>query len=77
MLDHKGAPQVEGHKAIASGLDIFTFGGHTLRATFEGPDVSVHKLLGFPYFPWGLIMFNLCHYGFAISLVIAQFDLCS
>lgn len=46
MLDYKGAPQVEGHKAVASGLDIFTFGGHKLLGKFEGPDVAVYKLLG-------------------------------
>ena len=44
MLDYKGAPQVEGHKAVASGLDIFTFGGHKLLGKFEGPDVAVYKL---------------------------------
>ena len=46
LIDYKGAPQVEGHKAIASGLDIFTFGGHKLLGRFEGQDVAVHKLLG-------------------------------
>lgn len=44
LIDYKGAPQVEGHKAIASGLDIFTFGGHKLLGRFEGQDVAVHKL---------------------------------
>ncbi|CAK9072936.1 unnamed protein product [Durusdinium trenchii] len=43
LLDLNHAPPVEGHKAIASGLDLFTFGGHRLRH-FEGPHVSVHKL---------------------------------
>ncbi|CAJ1417127.1 unnamed protein product [Effrenium voratum] len=37
-------PRLEGHKAVCSGLDIFTFGGHKLVGRFEGPQVSVHRL---------------------------------
>ena len=44
LLGYKGAPRVEGHKAISSGLDVFTFGGHRLLGKFEGPNVSVYKL---------------------------------
>ena len=46
MIDCKGAPPVEGHKAIVSGLDMFTFGGHKLLGKFDGQDVAVHKCLG-------------------------------
>ena len=44
QIAQQGAPRMEGHKAVASGLDIFTFGGHALLGRFPRPTVSVHRL---------------------------------
>ncbi|CAE7593276.1 Pds5a [Symbiodinium sp. CCMP2456] len=44
QMAEQGAPRMEGHKAILSGLDMFTFGGHALLGRFPRPTVSVHRL---------------------------------
>jgi len=44
--DHSviGAPELEGHKAVVSGLDFFTFGGHSAPGTYPRKSISVHRL---------------------------------
>lgn len=44
LLAATGAPELEGHKAVVSGLDMFTFGGHRRVGAFPHPGISVHTL---------------------------------
>merc|ERR1712137_555047 len=44
LLAATGAPELEGHKAVVSGLDIFTFGGHLSVGAFPHPGISVNTL---------------------------------
>ena len=44
QIAEQGAPRMEGHKAVVSGLDMFTFGGHALLGQFPRSTVSVHRL---------------------------------
>ncbi|CAK0890576.1 unnamed protein product [Prorocentrum cordatum] len=39
-----GAPALEGHKALVSGFDVFTLGGHSAPGRFPSRAVSVHAL---------------------------------
>ena len=43
-ISEQGAPRMEGHKAILTGLDLYTFGGHSLLGQFPRPTISVHRL---------------------------------
>lgn len=38
------APTLEGHKAIVSGVDFFTFGGHSAPGVYPRRSISVHRL---------------------------------
>lgn len=44
LLAAKGAPELEGHKAVMSGLDMFTFGGHLSPGSYPRRTMSVHML---------------------------------
>lgn len=44
LLAANGAPKLEGHKAVMSGLDMFTFGGHLSPGTYPRRTMSVHML---------------------------------
>eukprot|EP00931_Biecheleriopsis_adriatica_P055019 TRINITY_DN32451_c0_g1_i2.p1 TRINITY_DN32451_c0_g1~~TRINITY_DN32451_c0_g1_i2.p1 ORF type:complete len:513 (-),score=96.42 TRINITY_DN32451_c0_g1_i2:9-1502(-) len=38
------SPELEGHKAVLSGLDMFTFGGHSSPGTYPRRGISAHML---------------------------------
>jgi len=44
QISERGSPELEGHKAVFSGLDLFTFGGHSAHVTSSKRGMSVHML---------------------------------
>jgi len=43
-LSCEGTPRLEGHKAVMSGFDMFTFGGHNAPGRYPSEAIDIHVL---------------------------------